>query len=41
MTDQDYDGSHIKGLIMNWLGTFWPELLQIEGFVQCMITPIV
>tara|TARA_B000000557_G_scaffold203230_1_gene168622 strand:- start:1377 stop:4868 length:3492 start_codon:yes stop_codon:yes gene_type:complete len=41
MTDQDYDGSHIKGLIMNWFGTFWPELLQIEGFIQCMMTPIV
>lgn len=41
MTDQDYDGSHIKGLIINWLDTFWPELLKIEGFVQCMQTPIV
>jgi DNA topoisomerase-2 len=41
MTDQDVDGSHIKGLIMNWLGTFWPELLEIKGFVQCMLTPIV
>lgn len=41
MTDQDYDGSHIKGLIINWLDTFWPELLQIKGFIQCMQTPIV
>ena len=41
MTDQDYDGSHIKGLIINWLDTFWPELLQISGFIQCMQTPIV
>ena len=41
MTDQDYDGSHIKGLIINWLDTFWPELLMINGFVQCMQTPIV
>ena len=41
MTDQDYDGSHIKGLIINWLDTFWPELLKISGFVQCMQTPIV
>jgi DNA topoisomerase-2 len=41
MTDQDYDGSHIKGLIINWLDTFWPELLKIQGFVQCMQTPIV
>ena len=41
MTDQDYDGSHIKGLIINWLDTFWPDLLKIQGFVQCMQTPIV
>jgi len=41
MTDQDLDGSHIKGLIINWLDTFWPELLKIKGFVCCMQTPIV
>lgn len=41
MTDQDFDGSHIKGLIINWLDTFWPELLKIQGFVQCMQTPII
>jgi DNA topoisomerase-2 len=41
MTDQDVDGSHIKGLIMNWLAAFWPELLEIKGFIQCMLTPIV
>ena len=41
MTDQDYDGSHIKGLIINWLDTFWPDLLKIQGFIQCMQTPIV
>ena len=41
MTDQDLDGSHIKGLIINWLTTFWPELAQIPGFISCMNTPIV
>ena len=41
MTDQDLDGSHIKGLIINWLDTFWPELLKIKGFVCCIETPIV
>lgn len=41
MTDQDLDGSHIKGLIINWLATFWPELLKIKGFLCCMQTPIV
>ena len=28
MTDQDADGSHIKGLIMNLFRNFWPELLK-------------
>jgi DNA topoisomerase-2 len=35
------DGAHIKGLIMNMLETYWPELLKIEGFVQTVNTPIV
>lgn len=41
MTDQDHDGSHIKGLIINMIHTFWPELLQKKGFVQIFKTPIV
>lgn len=41
MTDQDHDGSHIKGLLINFLHHFWPSLLQIEGFLQQFITPIV
>ena len=41
MTDQDHDGSHIKGLIINFLHFFWPSLLDIEGFLQVFITPIV
>jgi DNA topoisomerase-2 len=41
MTDQDHDGSHIKGLIINWLHFFWPKLLQRDGFLQEFITPIV
>ncbi|KAI5170713.1 DNA topoisomerase II [Nematocida sp. LUAm3] len=41
MTDQDHDGSHIKGLIINMLEHFFPSLLQIEGFLQEFITPIV
>ena len=27
MTDQDEDGSHIKGLVVNFFRHFWPELL--------------
>jgi DNA topoisomerase-2 len=28
MADQDVDGSHIKGLLVNLFHTFWPALLQ-------------
>lgn len=41
MTDQDHDGSHIKGLIMNFFHTFYPSLLQLPGFLLEFITPIV
>ncbi|KAH0574585.1 DNA topoisomerase 2 [Spironucleus salmonicida] len=40
MADQDYDGSHIKGLILNVFDTFWPNLLK-SGYLQEFITPIV
>ncbi|MGE6057316.1 hypothetical protein ACQJ2V_28205, partial [Klebsiella variicola subsp. variicola] len=41
MTDQDHDGSHIKGLLINMFSAWWPELLKMEGFLQEFITPIV
>ncbi|KAF4321418.1 hypothetical protein BBO99_00001229 [Phytophthora kernoviae] len=41
MTDQDHDGSHIKGLLLNLFHTFWPELLQHGGFMSEFITPII
>ena len=40
MTDQDLDGSHIKGLGMNVFECLWPSLLRIEGFMGFMNTPI-
>jgi DNA topoisomerase II len=40
MTDQDHDGSHIKGLIINFIHTFWPNLLK-EEYIKEFITPIV
>lgn len=41
MTDQDHDGSHIKGLIINLFHTLWPSLLTLEKqFIKSMITPI-
>jgi len=41
MSDQDHDGSHIKGLLLNFLHHFWPSLLRVPGFLQEFITPIV
>lgn len=41
MTDQDHDGSHIKGLLINLFHHFWPSLLKLSGFLQEFITPIV
>ena len=41
MADQDHDGSHIKGLVMNFLHAFWPSLVRLPGFLCCFITPIV
>ncbi|KAK6928758.1 Histidine kinase/HSP90-like ATPase [Dillenia turbinata] len=41
MTDQDHDGSHIKGLLINFIHSFWPSLLKIPSFMVEFITPIV
>ncbi|KAK3155000.1 hypothetical protein QOZ80_2BG0197570 [Eleusine coracana subsp. coracana] len=40
MTDQDHDGSHIKGLLINFIHSFWPSLLKVPFLVE-FITPIV
>ena len=40
MADQDQDGSHIKGLVINFIHHNWPRLLR-HNFVEEFITPIV
>ena len=40
MTDQDLDGSHIKGLGINLFDSQWKSLLEIPGFIGFMNTPI-
>jgi len=40
MTDQDLDGSHIKGLGINLFQSEWPTLALIPGFIGFMNTPI-
>ena len=39
-TDQDLDGSHIKGLCINLFQNEWPSLTRIPGFIGFMNTPI-
>ncbi len=41
LTDQDHDGSHIKGLLFNVFQSLWPSLYKINGFLTSMLTPII
>ena len=41
MTDQDYDGAHIRGLLINMFHELWHTLLAVPGFLAYMATPIV
>lgn len=41
-TDQDTDGAHIMGLVLNWIRTFYPSLLlALPDFVHRFATPII
>lgn len=41
MADQDTDGSHIKGLLINLIHAWWPSLARLPGFMKEFFTPIV
>ncbi len=41
MTDQDHDGSHIKGLLFNIFQSIWPSLFKQDRFLTSMLTPII
>jgi DNA topoisomerase-2 len=42
MTDQDADGSHIKGLLINAFESLWPSLVRSKaGFLSVFSTPLI
>lgn len=41
MADQDHDGSHIKGLIINFIHYFWPSLIKLNKFMKEFVTPVI
>jgi len=41
-TDQDFDGFHIKALLVNFFNFYWPSLLENKpGFICTLNTPII
>ena len=40
LTDQDLDGTHIKGLCINMFDSEWKSLINIPNFIGFMNTPI-
>lgn len=40
LSDQDLDGFHIKGLVMNFIQYHFPSLAKIPGFISSLNTPL-
>lgn len=40
MADQDVDGAHIKGLVINFIHAFWPKLIEQNYLMFQFITPL-
>lgn len=40
LSDQDADGHHIRGLLINMINEFWPEVIEL-GILHIMNTPLV
>lgn len=40
LSDNDADGQHIRGLMINMFNEFWPELIEL-GILHIMITPLI
>lgn len=38
LSDADDDGYHIKGLIINYIHFYWPDLIKIDGFICTLAT---
>ena len=41
LSDQDEDGTHIKGLVFNMFHSLWPSLYKQNGFLNSMLTPVI
>lgn len=40
MSDQDQDGSHIAGLVINLFKSKFPSILHVKGFLKRFVTPV-
>lgn len=40
LSDQDADGMHIRGLLINMFNEFWPEIIEM-GMLRIMSTPLI